>query len=132
MPSHGVSRRSGVGGGLVGVRPPGLVEREVELVRHFPKRLIGFDVLPHHLGADPSHGRLAEANFGVYAHRELRVRVRAPAHRDVAAPFDLLNKRFCGREEEQQLAANNRDELVFRRDSGFILGLDKKPPTGPT
>jgi hypothetical protein len=129
MPGPGASRRSL--GGLVGVGPPGLIGREVELVRHLPKRLIGFDVLPDHLGADPPHGRLSETNFGVYADRGTGVRVRTPAHRDVAAPFNFLNKRFCGWEEEQQLAANNRDELVFRRDSGFILGLDKKPPTGP-
>ncbi len=35
--------------------------------------------------------------------------MRAPPHRDIGAPFDLLDERFCGW-EEKQLTANDRDE----------------------
>ena len=56
--------------------------------------------------------------------------MRVPAHRDVATPFDSLNKRFC-RWEKKQLAANDSNELVFRCHSGLLLRLDKKLSTWP-
>jgi hypothetical protein len=56
--------------------------------------------------------------------------VRAPPHWDVAVPFDLFDKRLGGREEEQ-LAANDSDELIFRCHSGFVLRLDQEPSARP-
>jgi hypothetical protein len=56
--------------------------------------------------------------------------MRAPPHRYVVAPFNLLDERLGGW-EEKQLTANNSDELVFRCHASFVLRIDQQAPARP-
>jgi hypothetical protein len=82
-------------------------------------------VLPDDLGADPAHGRLAKAKFGVYAHRGTGVRVRAPPHRDVAVPFDLLDKRLGRRTDGLTVRLDNDRAAEVLLPDAFVAGARK-------
>jgi hypothetical protein len=79
------------------------------------------------LGADPAHGRAAEADLRVDTHRRLGVGVRPPADGKVGIPLDLFHERLCWRQEDE-LAAEVGDELgqgdlvdpaLLLQESGF-------------
>jgi hypothetical protein len=54
--------------------------------------------------------------------------MRAPAHRNLGAPLNFLNTRFCGW-EEKQLTANDSNKLALRCHPSFVLDLDKQLST---